>query len=450
MRTRGWAVVCVALAVLGGCDGGGGDGGGDSGGDDGGPPAGGCPARDLAAPPIEHAGDVTADETWAAGSHLIVRDTAVRSGATLTIAPCAVVAVRSPSSLTVWQGGALVAEGTAAQPIRFESETPGGTWRALEVDGTARFAHVSIDGAGAAGSDALSAALWIRGVSHTQMPHPIVRVDHVTITRAPVFGVRLDSDATFTADSDALTVTGAGRNPVYAWPGCLANLPAGQYTGNAVDEIFVTSGTIEWDMTLRDLGVPYHVGESEGASVRVMGPAIPLLTIEPGVVLRFERAADLEIEHFSGDRPATGALVAVGTAARPIVFTSAAATPAAGDWTGIFFDSRPDPRDRVENVVVEYAGRHSGSRGYSCTNPVAPPAEGYSNNAGIAVMGVPSSAFIRSTTISHSAGDGIERGWTGGAVDFTDSNTFLDIAWCRQSFPRPIVGGCPDPVPCPR
>ena len=66
------------------------------------------------------------------------------------------------------------------------------------------------------------------------------------------------------------------------------------------------------------------------------------------------------------------------------------------------------------------------------------------------ILGLPSTAFITQTTISHSGGDAIERGWHGAATDFLATNTFEDIAWCQQSFPQPLTGACPDPAPCPR
>lgn len=54
-----------------------------------------------------------------------------------------------------------------------------------------------------------------------------------------------------------------------------------------------------------------------------------LLTIEAGVTLRFKREGKLEVEHFVGDAPASGALVAMGTQHDPITLTSAKPSPAA-------------------------------------------------------------------------------------------------------------------------
>jgi len=50
---------------------------------------------------IEHAGFVTRDETWEAGLHRVTGRTEVRTGVTLTIAPCAVVRLDENASIIV-------------------------------------------------------------------------------------------------------------------------------------------------------------------------------------------------------------------------------------------------------------------------------------------------------------------------------------------------------------
>ena len=295
-----------------------------------------APACPIDGPVVEHGNTITADETWAAGRHLVTFDVSVRMGATLTIAPCATVRVRTRYGIDVLTGGTLVADGTALQPIRFEPETAGQPWRQIQVSqGQARLAYVTLEAGGEVANDPLSAALWLRGDNASSMAQPLVRVRHVTIRNATKYGVRLEANATFSADSADLTITGAGQFPVLSLPGSVGSVPSGLYTGNAVDEMLVLAGAIEWDMTLADRGVPYHIGRPGLAdnSFRVMGmgTAVPLLTIEAGVTMRFERRAEIAIEHFTADVPAHGALHAIGTAARPVRFTSAAVNPAAGD-----------------------------------------------------------------------------------------------------------------------
>ena len=55
---------------------------------------------------------------------------------------------------------------------------------------------------------------------------------------------------------------------------------------------------------------------------------------------------------------------------------------------------------------------------------------------------------MTNTVILKSAANGIERAWTGAVLDFLASNTFTDITYCRQTFPKPTAGACADPAPC--
>lgn len=70
------------------------------------------------------------------------------------------------------------------------------------------------------------------------------------------------------------------------------------------------------------------------------------LKVEPGAKLVFKKGARLEV--------LDGALMAQGRPTEPIVFTSAEATPAAGDWGGLVF--RASKLSLLEDVVVEWAG----------------------------------------------------------------------------------------------
>jgi len=162
------------------------------------------------------------------------------------------------------------------------------------------------------------------------------------------------------------------------------------------------------------------------------------------VEVAFDEYGLLQIEHWDADAPATAALVAVGTEEAPILFTSAGST-AAGAWQGLVFGGRPHASNRIEHARVSFAG---GSipyiQAHNCSNKGV-----YSDDqAAIMILGVPAGAFVSSTHIEHSAGFGIDRGWKGKAFDFLDTNTFEDIAWCLQSEPLPLSGGCPAAPEC--
>jgi hypothetical protein len=134
----------------------------------------------------------------------------------------------------------------------------------------------------------------------------------------------------------------------------------------------------------------------------------------------------------------------MGTAADPIVFTSAAETPAAGDWLGVYFASTPHPTSRLDHVRVEYAGGTSSFGTESCYyDPML------QNDAAIRITtGDPPSQLVTHSTIADSASHGIDRGWRGGPVDFLATNELLRVARCRQTFPTPVGSPCPWPPPC--
>jgi len=69
------------------------------------------------------------------------------------------------------------------------------------------------------------------------------------------------------------------------------------------------------------------------------------LTIEPGVTVKFDSAKALQVE---------GELIARGTEAEPIVFTSNQPSPAPGDWGNILFT------DTSVDAQYDAAGNYTG------------------------------------------------------------------------------------------
>ena len=126
---------------------------------------------------------------------------------------------------------------------------------------------------------------------------------------------------------------------------------------------------------------------------------------------------------------------------------SAEATPAPGDWVGVVFEGTPDPRSKIAYAKIAYAGGASQISSYDCPGPLS---SSFSDVGAILILGKPASAFVTNTTIESSAGDGIIRGWTGDPIEFLATNTFTNVAYCNQTLPRPTVGICPDPAPCPK
>jgi hypothetical protein len=406
--------------------------------------------------PTQHGASVQ-DETWTADKspHVIPYDLTIRG--TLTIEPCAEVLIAEAKSIDITATGKVVAEGLAGKSIHIGASDSAKPFAQIRAGGggTIRLAYALIDG----GGDPLNSihditgTIYAQGVDQYQPSQPTVFVDHVTIAGSKSNGLYLADGAGFAPGSQELTVTGAAQYPVSLWTRAVGTVPSGKYVGNAVDEIMLpgSSGAsaVQEDTTMHDWGVPYRVGNSLSDGNLVIerqapsSPGLATLTIEAGVTVRMKKGGVVLVQRFVGSSPAQGALVVNGTAARPVVFTSAEATPAAGDWYGIWFGMVPAPNDKIDYARVEYAGGLSSSGSDACNAPG-------SNDAAIRIFGLPSSAFVTNTTIANSAGHGIDRGWRNDLKpDFLATNTFTSVAKCKESYPKNTNGGCPATVPCP-
>lgn len=112
-----------------------------------------------------------------------------------------------------------------------------------------------------------------------------------------------------------------------------------------------SGGAVTTDRTLSKACSPYTIKKD----IDVNGNAT--LTIEPGVTLRFDPELNIAIAYSSA-----GKLVAVGTAAEPILFTSSATTPGAGDWAGVQLWS-----STMNGTTLKYAKfDYCGSNGDAC------------------------------------------------------------------------------------
>ena len=404
----------------------------------------------------QHVTTIASDETWeeAGNPHVIPADLNVQ--ATLTLAPCVVVHIGAQRTVSVRAGGRIVAQGEATRRVTIGRTTGGAAWASLRaVGGTLALVHTVVDG----GGDPLNttpifaAALDIRGQSDLP-PQPILHAEHLEITGSASQGLFLGDGGGFSATSTDVRVSGSAGHPVHSWARAAGTLPSGDYTGNGVDEILLSGSganlSILEDITFHARGVPYRVGGGQLSTRLDVGAVTGLatLTLEPGVTIRFNPSGLLFVEPSVGTAPARGALVAVGTAAAPIVLTSAAATPAAGDWLGVWFGQTVAPTTHLSFVHIEYAGGPSQSGSSSCV----PAAQVGPNDAALRILGgAPVPRFIDHSVIAHSARHGIDRGYRSEVKhDFLETNSFTDVAGCMQTFPQDANGGCPEPVPCPQ
>jgi hypothetical protein len=288
-------------------------------------------------------------------------------------------------------------------------------------------------------------------------PAPALRVEHVRVLDSAGYGVYMRKWATFAEGSTDLVVQGAGKTvPDYPFPvrmsvNTAGSLPSGQYTGNARDEIQVVPESphynLEIDDTFRDRGVPYQIGGngSFGLITVVGASGLATMTVEPGVTLKFWSSSSNVGGLFVGNTgvAGTGQLVAVGSAAAPIVFTGLTST--AGAWEGITFQGTMAGGNRLEHVRIEAAGAHGGDNGFGC-----PPAGTPDSDGALKLFTEPPGAFLKSSTIARSSAHGVYCAWKGATVDLVAGNTFEEIAACKQVDPKPTTGSCAADPPCPK
>lgn len=423
----------------------------------------GGPAVDCPAPtagPTKHSGDVKDGEVWTAdGSpHIVEYDVNVRDGAKLTIEPCAEVRIAAEKRIQVAypltpNTGTLIAEGTATRPIKFVGEG-GARWGSVYVSapGTARFAHATFEDGG---GDRFEHGATLVALGDGAMPaDPVLFVDNVTIKKSRGTGVWLRNRSTFIAGSKDLTVTDSGDEeapyPLEISEHAIDKLPTGKYTGNRKDEILIRtegdggagSGLVV-DSTLHERGVPYHLGDSEGDHFTIGGGSdgkVVTLTIEPGVVMKFEPKTAFQVQHFTTEIASTAVVRAIGTAEKPIVFTSASPAPKPGDWRGLWFGGIPQAANALEHVRIEYAGHDCGCSLLTCSENVT------EYEGAVLFTMQPPSAFIKNSVFKDIAGHALTQGFTGALVNFRPTNTFEGVTGCVQTMPSHPTA-CPDPRP---
>lgn len=410
------------------------------------PPA--CPAQTGVG--TSHQGVIEADQTWTAatGPHIVEFDLSINRG-TLTIEPCVVVRVKKGYSINVGGGtgapaAGLIARGTAAQPIRFTRAVASEAWGMLAINASATVDLENVTLSGGGDHDTaqdFGGTLKLRGPEGTT-PARNTRVKNVRIEGSAGHGVNVQTAGGFTADSSGLVITDCGKVPgpvtghdtryaIFVMPPSIQTLPPGTYTGNALDQILVGQAMLDKEETFRDLGVPYRIeaGFAIAPAKSAAEGGLATLTIEAGVKILLLKSATDVVSFKLGTSSGGKAeeiwpvkLVAAGTADRPIVFTSAAATPAAGDWGALYWSGGPSTGNVMSYVRVEYAGADVATSGFGCG-----PND---NDAGIVIANWrPATAFMDHVTISDSAGGGIVSGWISdmNGPNLKTGNTFTRI-----------------------
>ncbi len=185
--------------------------------------------------------------------------------------------------------------------------------------------------------------IWMNG------PGPTIEIADTEVRDNLGIGVHVE--AGLVAELSNSVITGNGDVPLQV-PRTRATFfdDTSTYTGNGDDRVRVAgSGNLTQDAVWPMLDVPYLLE----SGVVLHAPTKPTWTIEPGAELQLEAGREISI--------ADGTLMAIGTAASPIRITSAAASPAPGDWRRVVF-SQGAVAD-IQHAIFEYGGSGGPSTG---------------------------------------------------------------------------------------
>jgi len=418
---------------------------------------------------VTHSATISADETWAGNgvTHLVPGTIAITGTATVTVQPCAIVSLGTGASINVNNSARLVSAGSGSGGtvsfVPTNSTAPWGALRGNSATSLIDLSWTTLQGAGALGGQGANSAITVAGPGYSVTPVPVLRVSNVTIDSPQGGGVYLDTSGAFTSDSTGLTIRGAIDFVLSSTMMALQSIPPGSYAdasnSHPVVDVIGPNANVFADLTIHNY-LPVRI-KTSGMTVRAppTGTGPVTLTLEPGARIRFARvvAAPGALVEFgsNGNAPnnQVGVLVAPGTAANPIVFTSDETAPAPGDWFGLWLATSPG--SQLDHVVIEYAGAAGSGISSNNCKPVG------AQDAAALFVGdfdtqyVPPATLLTNSTIRYSAGFGIDAVWlapTVNAPDLTAGNTFQNNALCTQTFnglvPPAICGtnlGCTVP-----
>lgn len=277
-------------------------------------------------------GDVTGAVTW---SGTVDVRTSFTVHGTLRLEPCTTVLLPAGGQVTVLEGGALIAAGTADCPVTLRSVKSSplpGDWRRIEVYASAsndtRLTHTRVQH----GDGTDYGVLWVEGRAS-------VGLSEVTFEQSKGTSLQLEPEARLTTFSGVRFVNTADEL-VRVASGGVASLTPVTTSGVARPRVVVRDdlgGAATW----KNLGVALQL-----SSLTVRGGA---LEVEAGTVLQLEPQAVLTVSE-------GGALRLLGTDAAPVVVESSKASPAPGDWRRIDVYASSQSDNLLRHVTVRHGG----------------------------------------------------------------------------------------------
>ncbi|MEW6620414.1 MAG: right-handed parallel beta-helix repeat-containing protein [bacterium] len=219
-------------------------------------------------------------------------------------------------------------------------------------------------------------------------------------------------DASSSPDISNNTFTNNNNYPIRIYANSVRKVVSNTFSNNTPNAIEVLAETINTSGTWTNQNVPYVITGT--GDVYVQGPSTPTLTIEPGVVVKFDQYKGLYI----GGNPANdfGKLIA-----NNVTFT-ANGTTTKGYWYGICFYDKAEDSSILNNCLIEYGGDGNISC-YSASPIITNCTIGSSSNNGICCYYA--SPNITNNTILANDTYGIYCSGTSSSPDISD-NTFTN------------------------
>jgi hypothetical protein len=344
-----------------------------------------------------------------------IQRTEVTSGATLTILPGTTVLMAASAYLNVTPlsdaASHLVAVGTPDKPIVFTSASNAplpGDWQCVRIGingSDSQLEHAVFEYGGAAcGATGAGAQTML------DIEAPLRAIRNVSVRDSSSYGVTLH-DGAAVRDFSSNRFARNGKGSILVDAEQILRLGTGNSFEGEGDYIEVVEGSsfsANSDGTWRAQGVPFRVqnmGLDPGANV----------TVAAGV--RFEMSGSIDAFNAGFNIE--------GTAAEPVVFTSAQRSPKPGDW-GCLLYSYTTVTPRIDHAIFEYAGSGRGCEGSSTK----------------AALIAPNNSSVTNTIFRHIDGVGISTRFECPVSDWCQ-NEYLEVSeapFLCESTPTTCAG----------
>jgi hypothetical protein len=364
---------------------------------------------------VNNASYITTSTTFTSGNTYLANNCSivVNAGVTLTIQPDVTVMFTGTASALIVNGTLLAESANPSQPITFTSQAATkspGQWFGLHFasgsTGRLRNAFIGYAGSGVGGN-----------VAQVRVVSADVQIRNSLVTDGKSAGIYMEGTGLAPVLDTVQVSSNTSGNPAlpaYAIYQATVNMsPTFRslvLTGNDSNAVTIRWGNegIAQDITLGGSGAPYRFACIHTGCPQYI-PDGKTLTIVPGTELQYDYSAFRMIVQ-SG-----GTLLAEGTAAQPITFTSGMTTPVAGNWQGIQVDANGSVR--LAYCDIGYPGANSTPALDTAASDVQVRHTVFHDNAsdGVRIHGTNVAPVFEDVSVLNSGGYGVRVGDDGGS-----------------------------------